>query len=161
MAHVPDDANAGQPFCLTCRYPLVPGGSPTCPECGRPFDLADRSSYGAQGQAAERVARLLPLLKRWHRVLLISIGVLVALGTTGADRLAQLAWLSALLAATATLTVQTRLGWTAFGWAYAARHLLLALVLVPFLLMGVMFIPMLVHADATRWLRAERQAGGP
>lgn len=38
--------NRATPTCLTCHYALTGVPTPRCPECGRPFDPADPSTFG-------------------------------------------------------------------------------------------------------------------
>jgi uncharacterized protein involved in response to NO len=57
-----------------------------------------------------------------------------------------------LLAAVMTLIRMTRYAAHNVGAGYAVRHLALAIVLTPFLLLGVFLVSRLVQADIERWL---------
>ena len=45
-------------YCLTCGYLLRGLPDPRCPECGRPFDPTDASTYGSRGYAPALAAHL-------------------------------------------------------------------------------------------------------
>lgn len=71
--------------------------------------------------------------------------------------MALMALVFVLVACVMTLVTMTRYAAHNFGTAYAVRHLLLAIVLSPILLLGVFLVSRLVQADIERWhLNADR-----
>src|SRR5205814_9517981 len=52
--------SSSEMYCLGCGYNLGALRSARCPECGRPFDLADSGSYS-----------ITPSRARWSRILLL------------------------------------------------------------------------------------------
>lgn len=46
-------------YCITCKYDLRGLSEGRCPECGRQFDLADRSTYASSRKTSGLTARFL------------------------------------------------------------------------------------------------------
>jgi hypothetical protein len=69
VAETPDvtsqDARRAPGLCWDCNYSLQGLAEPRCPECGRPFDLANPGSFN-QGKALGPVARRLLRSAPWY-----------------------------------------------------------------------------------------------
>jgi hypothetical protein len=137
--------------CIGCGYALCGNTSVRCPECGREFDPADATTFdmGSSRRALKTV--------EWMRVCLkLEIAFLVTAflaGTSHFDQVAIWAGLGMLIAAAATLCLQTYADTLLLGKDEARRYLLAALFLVPFYFIGPILVPRLVEIEVRRRVR--------
>jgi hypothetical protein len=117
--------------------------------------------YATPGGSEVGGAALLAHMRRWRSY--TAIGVLIALVSSLAfSGVAPLGFLGFaiglgvfLVGAVMTLMYMTRAAAREVDRAYAARHLILAILLLPIFFLGVFFVPTIVESDLARWQRED------
>ncbi len=136
-------------YCQDCSYCLAGVQSTQCPECGRSFDITDPSTVSADQTQNRTNAKALEFLHKLHRAFL----ALLVLTIVTLFYSAPLGMLFGLLLLACTVTMMATQTWLAnkvFGAPYAAGHLVMAMVVSPFLMVGFILMPLIVRRDILR-----------
>jgi hypothetical protein len=105
----------------------------------------------------KQATTLVELMQRWQWIATCCF-VMMLVGSLFYRPFASLAFIALVVAIIMTLQYMTRAAAGELGTGYAVRHLILALVLLPFFLLGLFMIPGLV-ASEIRKSRTSSQEG--
>jgi hypothetical protein len=102
---------------------------------------------------------LLARMRFWHSVSVWGLVATVGSSVLGIPFAGGIVFLFFLFAGAMTLTYMTRAAAFEVDRGYAARHLVLALLLFPVVFAGVFVVPLMVNSDVVKWRRAEEESG--